>query len=182
MLMLYTQMLREGSMAKVNECIKTGLASKGPRLWPKEWFMGTNQGNLLPRKGYLRDNDCAPHSITGLLQRDSFVQNGTGWPSCKQIFFGGLTMRGPTHFLHSHLLLVSHLGIWPGPHANIKAWGLTITVFGGDFNENGWAMIEEEDEVDVLVRHCLSKTLSYAENSDPGSLGSAAMAGSPSSS
>ena len=139
--------------------------------------MGTNKGNLLPRKGYLRDNDFAPHSITGLLQKDSFVQNGTGWPSWKQIFFVDWPWEDPLNILHSHLLLVSHLGIWPGPHANITAWG-----FGGDFNENGWAMVEEEDEVDVLVRHCLSKTLSYAENSDPGSLDSAAMAGSPSSS
>ena len=34
-----------------------------PRLWPKEWFMGTNQGNLLPRKGYLRDNGSTPNYV-----------------------------------------------------------------------------------------------------------------------
>ena len=34
-----------------------------PRLWPKEWFMVTNQGNLLPRKGYLRDNGSTPNYV-----------------------------------------------------------------------------------------------------------------------
>ena len=74
-LILFTHMLRGVPCQKSTKCTKQASALKGTRLWPKEWFMSTNQGNLSPRKGYLRDNDCAPHPITWLLQKDSFLSD-----------------------------------------------------------------------------------------------------------